>query len=83
MAVKPMSGYSNAQKMEILRAELGMSASYILFAVCVTVVVVAAMFASMAVAIPFGLLALTCLIGAIICTREFVSLKETSLSSFY
>jgi hypothetical protein len=74
--LKPISELPHAQKPAPAKlAETIMIGSYISFAVYVTIVVVTAIFASMAVAIPigivFGLLALSSLIAAIIYTMVY------------
>jgi len=76
MSLKPLSTDQTAEKMQMKKAtERVMIITYINIAVNVTIVVVTAIFASMAVAIPigivFGLFALSGIVGAIFLTIRY------------
>jgi|GEM_PF-6376598 len=80
MSLKPLSTDQTAEKMQMKKAtERVMIITYINIAVNVTIVVVTAIFASMAVAIPigivFGLFALSGIVGAIFLTISYNKLR--------
>jgi len=75
-----LSDYQTEEKMEMKKgSEKAMIINYICIPVYVTIVVVTAIFASMAVAIPigivFGLLALFAIVGAILSTTAYHKLR--------